>query len=129
LTAVGFLGLAALPTLAMLIVFKALRGASHHAFERPGRELLFTRVDGEARYKAKGFIDTVVYRGSDSVGAWVYKGLDGLGLGMTGLSLAAVPVAGLWLAVSLWLARLAGRPRPSDSAPASALAPTADAAR
>jgi AAA family ATP:ADP antiporter len=105
LTALGFLGLAAAPVLGVLIAFKSLRGASHYALERPSREILFTTVDREARYKSKSFIDTVVYRGSDTVSAWLQGGLTALGLGMTGLSLAAVPVAGLWLTVSLYLAR------------------------
>jgi len=105
LTALGFAGLAVLPGMGVLISFKALRNASHYALERPGREILFTGVDRETKYKSKGFIDTVVYRGSDSVSAWMYRGLDTVGLGTTGLALAAVPVAGLWLAVSLWLAR------------------------
>jgi AAA family ATP:ADP antiporter len=104
-TGLGFLGLAAAPVLGVLILFKAVRGASHYALERPSREILFTTVDREARYKSKSFIDTVVYRGSDTVSAWLQGGLTKLGLGMTGLSLAAVPLAGLWLAVSLYLAR------------------------
>ncbi|WP_342378255.1 MFS transporter [Myxococcus stipitatus] len=105
LTGLGFLGLAAVPVLGVLVVFKALRGASHYALERPSREILFTTVDREARYKSKSFIDTVVYRGSDTVSAWLQGGLTSLGLSMTGLSLAAVPLAGLWLAVSLYLSR------------------------
>lgn len=124
LTVLGFLGLAVVPSMLMLIGFQSLRGASHYAFERPGREILFTGVDRETKYKSKGFIDTVVYRGSDSLSAWLYKGLDTVGLSVSGLALAAVPVAGLWLAVSLWLARH----QPTTPAEAPALAP-ADAAR
>jgi AAA family ATP:ADP antiporter len=105
LTALGFLGLAAVPVLGVLIAFKSLRGASHYALERPSREILFTTVDREARYKSKSFIDTVVYRGSDTVSGWLQEGLKSLGMSMTGLSLVAVPLAGLWLAVSLYLAR------------------------
>ena len=125
LTVLGFLGLAVVPSLLMLIGFQSLRGASHYAFERPGRELLFTGVDRETKYKSKGFIDTVVYRGSDSLSAWLYKGLDTLGLSVSGLALAAVPVAGLWLAVSLWLARH----QPTTPAEAPAALSPADAAR
>ncbi|WNG25298.1 MFS transporter [Cystobacter fuscus] len=105
ITALGFAGLALLPGMGMLISFKALRNASHYALERPGREILFTGVDRETKYKSKGFIDTVVYRGSDTVSSWLYRGLDVLGLGPTGLALSAVPVACLWLTVSVWLAR------------------------
>ncbi|GHG86881.1 MFS transporter [Comamonas sp. JC664] len=117
LTGLGFLGLAALPVLGVLILFKAVRGASHYALERPSREVLFTTVDREARYKSKSFIDTVVYRGSDTVSAWLQGGLTKLGLGPTGLSLAAVPLAGLWLAVSLYLAR--HQRRQAEVAPAA----------
>ena len=118
LTVLGFAALALVPGMMVLIGFKALRNASHYAFERPGREVLFTGVDPETKYKSKGFIDTVVYRGSDSVSAWLYSGLDRLGLGTPGLALAALPVAGLWLGVSLWLAhhsRAAAPPRASLS--------------
>ncbi|MBU8895852.1 MFS transporter [Corallococcus sp. M34] len=105
LTALGFLALAAMPVLWMLIAVKSLRGASHYALERPSREILFTTVDREARYKSKSFIDTVVYRGSDTVSSWLQGGLTTLGLGNVGLSLVAVPLAGLWLSVSMFLAR------------------------
>lgn len=122
LTGLGFLGLAVLPVLGVLVVFKALRGASHYALERPSREILFTTVDREARYKSKSFIDTVVYRGSDTVSAWLQGGLTALGLGMTGLSLAAVPLAGLWLGVSLYLSR---EQRRLSREPEGALGPVA----
>jgi AAA family ATP:ADP antiporter len=129
LTVVGFLGLALVPTLLMLIGFRSLRGASHYAFERPAREVLFTSVDRETKYKSKGFIDTVVYRGSDSVSSWMYTGLDKLGLGSPALALVAVPVAALWLAVSVWLARLDRHQHPSAPTGTPALASTADAVR
>ncbi|HYO67811.1 MAG TPA: MFS transporter, partial [Archangium sp.] len=129
ITAVGSLWLAAVPTMLVLITFKSLRGATHYSLERPAREVLFTSVDREAKYKSKGFIDTVVYRGSDSVSSWLYTGLDKLGMGTSALSLATIPLAGLWLAVSLWLARLARQPRPSAPAAAPALVSPVDAAR
>jgi AAA family ATP:ADP antiporter len=129
LTVLGFLGLALVPTMLMLIGFRSLRGASHYAFERPGREVLFTSVDRETKYKSKGFIDTVVYRGSDSVSSWMYTGLDKLGLGSPALALVAVPVAALWLAVSVWLSRLARHQHPSAPTGTPTLASTADAVR
>ena len=126
LTVFGFAALAWVPAMGVLIAFKSLRNASHYAFERPGREILFTGVDRETKYKSKGFIDTVVYRGSDSLSAWLYTGLDRLGLSLMGLSLTALPVAGAWLAVSLWLAR---HQRSSERARALGGAPAPDAAR
>lgn len=122
ITALGFVALAAAPVLWVLIGVKSLRGASHYALERPSREILFTTVDREARYKSKSFIDTVVYRGSDTVSAWLQGGLTALGLGLTGLSLAAIPLAGLWLGVSLFLARRQ-KERPEGGAPALVTTP------
>jgi AAA family ATP:ADP antiporter len=121
-TALGFLGLAALPSVWLLIGVRALRGATHYALERPSRELLYTMVSREERYKAKSFIDTVVYRGGDTLAGWAEDGLKVLGLGAAGVLLASAPVAGLWLATSVYLAR---HPRvrarnQAESAPASA---------
>lgn len=123
-TAVGFTALAAAPVMGLLVGFKALRGAMHHALERPSREVLYTVVGREARYKAKSFIDTVVYRGSDMAGTWLEGGLTALGLGMAGISLAAVPMAGLWLALGLFLARRQKVRASSSEAPALAAAAT-----
>ncbi|OJT25256.1 MFS transporter [Archangium sp. Cb G35] len=128
-TAIGSFWLAVFPTMLVLIAFKSLRGATHYSLERPAREVLFTSVDREAKYKSKGFIDTVVYRGSDSVSSWLYTGLDKLGMSTSALSLATIPLAGMWLAVSLWLARLARKPEPSAPAATPELASPVDAAR
>jgi len=95
LTAVGFLLLGIMPTAAMVIGFTVLRRASNFAFARPARETLFTVLTREDKYKAKNFIDTVVYRLGDQVGAWF-----GVGAGVL-----AVPVAVVWVANALWLGR------------------------
>jgi AAA family ATP:ADP antiporter len=105
LTGLGFLTLAVVPAMLVFIGVRSLRGASHYALERPSREILFTTVSREEKYKAKNFIDTVVYRGGDVVGGWMEGGLTALGFGATGVLLTAMPVAGLWLGISLYLAR------------------------
>jgi AAA family ATP:ADP antiporter len=105
LTGAGFLALAGAPTLWLLGSVQALRRVGHYALERPARDVLFTVVPREQKYKSKGFIDTVVYRGGDAVAAWVQAGLFGLGLGGRALALAGVPLAALSLALALWLAR------------------------
>ncbi len=101
----GFATLAWAPTIAALVAFQVIRRASNFAFARPTREVLFTVVPREDKYKAKNFIDTVVYRLGDQVGAWSYAGLGALGLAMTGVSVVAVPISILWLVNSLWLGR------------------------
>jgi len=105
LSIVGFGTLAWAPTIAALVAFQVIRRAGNFAFARPAREVLFTVVPREDKYKAKSFIDTVVYRFGDQVGAWSYAGLGALGLTMTGVSMVAVPISLLWLTNSLWLGR------------------------
>ena len=70
----GFLWLGASPTLAALVVFGVTRRAGEFAISKPARETLFTAVPREERYKAKNFIDTVVYRGGDALSGWMFAG-------------------------------------------------------
>ena len=102
---VGFAALAASPMVGVFVVVQVARRVSNFALARPTREVLFTSVPREDRYKAKNFIDTVVYRGGDQVGSWAYIGLMGLGLSMTGIAIVAVPLSAIWLALSFWLGR------------------------
>jgi AAA family ATP:ADP antiporter len=74
--AAGFLWLALAPTFAVFVVVMVMRRAGEYAFVRPGREMLYTVVTPGEKYKAKNFIDTVVYRGGDAVSGWVKRGLD-----------------------------------------------------
>jgi len=72
----GFLWLAASPTFAALAIVIVIRRAGEYAFVRPGREMLFTIVPVDAKYRAKNFIDAVVYRGGDAVSAWAKATID-----------------------------------------------------
>lgn len=101
----GLLTLASAPVLAVLVVVQVCRRAADYALAKPAREVLFTQVGREAKYKAKNFIDTVAYRGGDSVSAWIFSGLTGLGLGLSALALVAAPVAGLWAVFAVLLGR------------------------
>ncbi len=105
LTIIGFGALALLPTIAAVAIFQVLRRAGDYAITRPTREVLFTVVSREDRYKAKSFIDTVVYRTGDQLGAWSVALLRVLGLGASGVALVAIPIAALWLVNGLWLGR------------------------
>ena len=77
--AFGFLWLALAPVFAVFVVVMVARRAGEYAFVRPGREMLYTVVPAEDKYKAKNFNDTVVYRGADALSAWVKRALDLLG--------------------------------------------------
>lgn len=101
----GFGTLALAPTIAVLVVYQVIRRAGNFAFARPTREVLYTVVPREDKYKAKSFIDTVIYRLGDQAGAWSYAALGGLGMGMTGIAVVAMPISVAWLINALWLGR------------------------
>jgi AAA family ATP:ADP antiporter len=101
----GFAALGMAPTLAVLLVVGVTRRAGEFAISKPVREALYTAVPREERYKAKSFIDTVVYRGGDAASGWLFGSLRGAGLGLSALAWSALPVAAAWLALSFWLGR------------------------
>jgi len=105
LTIVGFGALALVPTVMAVAVFQVVRRAADYAIARPAREVLYTVVPREDRYKAKSLIDTVVYRTGDQVGAWSVTLLRVAGLGPAHVSLVVIPVAAVWLVNALWLGR------------------------
>ena len=106
LSGVGFAILAAAPVLTVVIAFQVLRRAGNFAIQRPAREVLYTVLPRTDKYKAKNFNDTFVYRAGDQVGAWSYTLMASvLGIGLSGLAVAMVPVSAVWLAVVLWLGR------------------------
>ncbi|WP_222836927.1 NTP/NDP exchange transporter [Advenella mimigardefordensis] len=101
----GFAGLATFPGIGLFVVFQVVRNVSNYALTRPAREVLFTAVSREDRYKTKNFIDTVVYRGGDQIAAWSYAGLLAIGLSLTGIAAIAVPLSAIWLILGVWLGR------------------------
>ncbi|MEP6709304.1 MAG: MFS transporter [Verrucomicrobiota bacterium] len=105
ISTIGFLAMGFMPVLALLAVFQTIRRAGNFAVTRPAREVLFTVLRREDKYKAKSFIDTFVYRAGDQIGAWSYPLLTWLGLGLTGISFVAAPMAAIWCVLSLWLGR------------------------
>lgn len=105
LTLLGFGALAVLPAVSTLVVFQVLRRSSDYAIARPTREVLYTVVPREDRYKAKNFIDTVVYRGGDQVGAWAYALIAMTGFGSVLMATIAIGLAAVWLVNGLWLGR------------------------
>jgi AAA family ATP:ADP antiporter len=105
LSLIGFAVIGVTPLLAVLAVFQVLRRATTFAFMRPAREVLFTVLRREDKYKAKSVIDTFAYRVGDQVGAWSYRGLTVLGLGLSGISFVTIPIIAVWIALSVWLGR------------------------
>lgn len=102
----GWVVVALSPVLAVLIGLQVARRAGNYAITRPGREMLFTAVDAETRFKAKPVIDIVVYRGGDVITAWFYTALTAtLGLGLAGVAAVAAVIAAAWGGVGIYLGR------------------------
>ena len=102
---IGFLGLAFAPSLALLVVFDIARRAGEYAISKPAREVLFTVIDREAKYKAKNFIDTAVVRGGAVGSGWIVNGLKALGTTGVALAFTVIPVIVAWSVLALILAR------------------------
>ena len=129
LTAGGFLALAVTPTLGVLIAFQVVRKAVNYGLVKPARESLYTPLSAEAKYQAKSFIDTFVYRGGDALGAAAFERLLAGGLGLSGVSLVAVGLAAVWTAVAVRLGRqhtglAAGDPASATTRPVAATVAT-----
>jgi len=99
----GFGALYVLPTLAAVATFQVVRRAGNFALTQPARQVLYTVVSREDRYKAKNFIDTAVYRAGDQVGAWSYALIGMAGWGIKEAGVVSVALSALWLVNSLWL--------------------------
>lgn len=99
----GFLMLGLFPALSVLIAVQVIRRAGNYAIMRPAREMLYVVLSREEKYKAKNFIDTVVYRGGDAASSWVYAAMRSLGLGLSTIAWLAVPLSLLWAWVALRL--------------------------
>lgn len=103
-TLVAFAAMAASPAPATVALAQGLRRAVEFAVVRPAREVIWTVVSREEKYKAKNVIETLVYRGGDAASGWLSFGLTALGAGFGLLAALMVPVAGVWAWLSFWLA-------------------------
>ncbi|MFJ7283663.1 NTP/NDP exchange transporter [Pseudomonas sp. NPDC099000] len=108
-TIVAFTAMALTPVPATVALAQGLRRAVEFAIVRPAREVLWTVVSREEKYKAKNVIETLVYRGGDAASGWLSVGLTALGAGFGLVALMIVPFAGLWGWLCLWLARRQGQ--------------------
>ncbi|MBP2170763.1 AAA family ATP:ADP antiporter [Erwinia toletana] len=105
ISVLGFAALIGYPSIGLFVAVQVARRVSNFALARPAREILFTSVTREDRYKTKNFIDTFVYRAGDQLASWTYAGFVAAGLSISGIAIVAVPVSCLWLILSIWLGR------------------------
>jgi AAA family ATP:ADP antiporter len=104
-TIAAFVAMALAPVPTTVALAQGLRRAVEFAIVRPAREVLWTVVSREEKYKAKNVIETLVYRGGDAASGWLSAGLTALGAGFGLVAVVIVPFAGLWGGLCLWLAR------------------------
>jgi ATP:ADP antiporter, AAA family len=102
---VGFAALAVAPTLAVVVTLQVVQRWMNFAIANPARQVFFTVLDREEKYKAKNLIDVVIYRGSDALYGWVFDSLQALGLKLGAIALVALPAAAGWLVLSAVLGR------------------------
>ena len=103
---IGLLVLAISPLLGVVMVLQIIRRAGNYAVTRPAREMLFTLVNQETRFKAKPVIDIVAYRGGDMLTAWLFTGLtQGLGLGLAAVAAVGAGIASVWALVGIYLGK------------------------
>jgi len=106
LVTVGLLVFAFVPVVSVLLVLQIIRRSGNYAVTRPAREMLYTEVSEEDRYKAKPVVDIVVYRGGDAVSGSLFTFLtDGPGMGLAAVALVGAVIAALWVRVGLLLGR------------------------
>jgi len=98
---VFFIGLALFPGLPMLVAAMIVRRAGQYAIIRPAREILFTTVDLESKYKAKNFIDTVLFRGGDALSSWLFAPI--VLLGVMGIGLIGAGLSVFWARLGYYL--------------------------
>ncbi|HJU21179.1 MAG TPA: MFS transporter, partial [Casimicrobiaceae bacterium] len=101
----GFATLALVPTLGVVLVVQVVQRWMNFAIANPARQVFFTVVGREEKYKAKNLIDVVIYRGSDALYGWVFDSLQVLGLKIAGIALWSLPVVAGWFALSIALGR------------------------
>jgi AAA family ATP:ADP antiporter len=101
----GLAALALFPRLYLIAGLQVIHRVGEHGFTRPGREVIYTVVDAESRYKAKNFIDTFVYRGNDALVSWLVGALHAAGAGIASIAVLGMGVAAGWAANGYTLGR------------------------
>jgi AAA family ATP:ADP antiporter len=104
-TLAGFAVLALWPVYGVMAIFQAIHRATRYAVSRPARETLWSVLTPSDKYKAKPVVDVFLYRGGDVAGAGIDSAFAALGLALSWVAAATVPLAGVWIFMSMALAR------------------------
>ncbi len=110
-SAVGFAVVGTVPILLSFILFTIVRRIGEYAVAKPAREVLFTVLSPEEKYKAKNFIDTAVSRAGDAATGWIIKAVKSLGVEATHMAWTLIPLSVVWACLGWWLAKQEERKR------------------
>ena len=102
---IGFAVLAINPTFIVLAALQVALRSIGFGLTKPTSDMLYSVASPEARYKAKNFIDTAVYRGADLMAIWSIRLMGTIGMGLGAVSVVCVPLAIAWASLSLWIGR------------------------
>jgi AAA family ATP:ADP antiporter len=100
LAVIAFTTLHFWPVFGVLLVLQVTIRGTNYGLASPAREVLFTTMSREAKYRAKSLIDTFVWRSGDLLGIWIKPLLSRIGVA---LAVVAVPLGLVWTAVAWWL--------------------------
>jgi AAA family ATP:ADP antiporter len=100
---VAFTLLALNPVFIVMAALQVVRRSITFGLTKPTNDMLYTVVSPEAKYKAKNFIETAVYRGGDLVSTWTIRAMSGLGV--TGIAMVCVPIAAIWTLLAFHIGR------------------------
>jgi len=101
---IGFGLMAAVPTLVVMIAIDIFRRSGDYSIMKPAREMLFSVVSREEKYKAKNFIDTAILRGGNTSSALAYTGVKTAGVTAAGVAGISLALGAAWCATAFWLA-------------------------
>lgn len=98
---IGFALLALNPVFLIIAGLQVLRRSITFGLTKPTSDMLYSVVSPEAKYKAKNFIETAIYRGGDVISTWTIRLIGGIGL--SGVALVCVPIAIIWAWLAFWI--------------------------
>lgn len=120
----GMVILAFAPIVIVVLALQVARRGGNYAITRPAREMLYTEVDRETRFKAKPVVDIIVYRGGDSISSILFASLtEGLGLGLGVVAAIGAGIAAIWAAFGLFLGKIYNRERDTTPGQIAATGP------